>query len=341
MTQGTDPTPASPMELAYAPLPKDRSRVLWVIVVGLITTAVTLAGVYALDLKGESHIMGFYADYVFPVGAILVGLAASSGYAFMAWKLGVKVRRGLLVTILGLLLAAYFAAEYVEFVAMGPLGVPTGTKIVNGKEVQVYRSLGFWEYFHLKAVNWTWEKENSSDKESEPLGASGYFFVLLGIIGFAGSGLLIPFAVGKKPYCELCELYLTKRWLGTIPASVAHRKISKKDTEGMAKLQAEHAAEGKQADDYIKNLSARITAGDVEGFLAVLPEKASSKAASKLPRRVRMDMYYCSNCSSAYVVLMQLNGQGKQTRHTRIGNIQATTDFVRGVRAAWGKPAPE
>ena len=48
---------------------------------GLATSALTLLGIYLIDASGaDFHIMGLYADYIIPAGAMIAGVAASSGY---------------------------------------------------------------------------------------------------------------------------------------------------------------------------------------------------------------------------------------------------------------------
>jgi len=101
---------------------------------GLITTTLALLGVYLLNRHADANVMGWYANYVIPVGAILVGLAAASGYGLASWFAGVKITKMLLWTIVLVQIAAYFAAQYIEYTVLKP----------------VYRDgtpLGFWEYF--------------------------------------------------------------------------------------------------------------------------------------------------------------------------------------------------
>src|SRR5262245_22630652 len=83
---------------------------------GLITSALALAGVYWLNKNTDDfNIMGWYADYIIPVGAVIVGFAAGSGYGLASWYTGVRISRWLLVTVLLLQAVSYVAAEYVEY----------------------------------------------------------------------------------------------------------------------------------------------------------------------------------------------------------------------------------
>src|SRR4051812_37741207 len=89
---------------------------LAVLICGLATTAATLAGVYWLGKHtDEFHIMGWYANYVIPAGAIIVGMASASGYAIASGVSGVRIGKGLLLAVLLLQAVAYVTAEYIEY----------------------------------------------------------------------------------------------------------------------------------------------------------------------------------------------------------------------------------
>src|SRR5688572_12021483 len=72
--------------------PRNQSKPL-VIISGLGTTIITLLVVYFLSASTDFNIMGWYANYVLPFGALLVGIAASAGYGIASWVTGVKITR--------------------------------------------------------------------------------------------------------------------------------------------------------------------------------------------------------------------------------------------------------
>src|SRR5882762_1919210 len=189
-----------------------------VLISGLVTTGLALLGVYLLDTKTEDfHIMGWYANYILPVGALIVGVVASSGYGVGSWLSGIKITRGLLLAVLALQLAAYFAAQYIEFASHHLVHR-------NGKAV------GFFEYFDFAARSFAWKKHDGSG--GEPLGLWGYAFRGLEIVGFAAGGLLVPALLSKAPYCESCRRYMRTRQLGLVPGSVPAKKVKKSDLAG-------------------------------------------------------------------------------------------------------------
>lgn len=334
--------PRNPFELGYAQPGKSRNRAALVILAGLITTGLALWGVYALQIHGDTNIMGWYADYVIPAGAFIVGMAASSGYALVSWLLGVKIRKNLLAAIVALLLLSYFAAEYVTFLSLGRIFLPDETTVVQTPQGLTYtgglRQIGFWENFHYKAVNWRWKKEHETDKEGEPLGMAGYFFVCLGIIGFAGSGLIIPMAVGAKPYCELCEQYMRTRQIALWPAFVKMKTPSKKDAQAQADYAAVQRAKAAEAEGNLQRLRSAIAANDAAAFLREVQQTpAERKEAGKLQQRLQVNFVCCTRCSSGRIVPLTFIGQGKQMRKLKLQATELPPPFVKAVIEGFGK----
>jgi hypothetical protein len=255
----------------------------------------------------------------------------------MSWRLGVKIRRGLLVTILVLLFTAYFAAEYVAFKSRGPLVLPGKMAMVRGPhgpmKVTHYRRLGFWEYFHLKAVNWTWKKEIPSQKENQPLGKAGYIFVGLGIIGFAFSGLIIPAALSQSPYCELCERYMRRRAICVLPGRVRMKMPRKKDTAARAEQDKIQTAKYQEAVDRLDRLVATAKNNDSAAFLRESAQDPKEmKAAKKLSRRLRVGLVECVSCSSGYLAPVWLLGKGKKLKRQKLPHVELGPDFVKAIR---------
>jgi hypothetical protein len=313
------------------------NRVLWVLLAGLLTTAASLAGQYLLSAHSDVQIMGLYGDYVFPVGAMLVGLVASSGYALTSLWLGVRIRKGLLVTIVLLMLIAYFAAEFIEFKSRGQLFAPNdpNTIAVNPSPDSVlpgYHPLGFWEYFHLKAINFTWKKENDKDKDNAPLGMWGYAFVLLGIAGFTCSGLILPVVIGARSYCEPCRRYMKRRPIAFLPASMPYKKFSKNQAAEKAEYNKQHQATWDQASAKTQAMIDAAKRGDAPAFSQLLPDPPSSrKQVDKLPRRIAVSFWRCPACASGYMEIKMSTGQGKQTKVTRLAKEKLAPEFVRAV----------
>src|SRR5262252_10406441 len=89
---------------------------LAVLLAGVTTTVLALLGVWWLDNNTtDFHVMGWYGDYVIPAGALLVGMAAGSGYGIASYLTGFRIRSAVLAAVVALQLGGYAAAQYLEF----------------------------------------------------------------------------------------------------------------------------------------------------------------------------------------------------------------------------------
>jgi hypothetical protein len=288
--------------------PGNRGSFFLVVLAGCITTILTGCGVWWLDTHTTGwHVMGWYADYVIPAGAVLVGFAAGSGYGLASWRTGLKIRRSLLLIVLCLQCVAYFTAEYVEYRAV------TATSDVAPAEID--DRLSFPEYFHLKTISFAWDNHGAP---GEPIGLWGYFFTGLALFGFAAGGLVAPAWLRKVSYCEPCKRYMASKRLALIPASVKHRRIPKSNIDALMALEVEQ----KQASDdaraqlrRVEDLNARRDGSTLARELTDLA--LQDKHTAKLPVRIAVSLVHCGQCASAFLQPECLTGHGKQQRKTK------------------------
>jgi hypothetical protein len=295
-----------------------------VVLAGAVTTALALFGVWWLDNNtSDFHIMGWYANYVIPAGALIVGMAAGCGYGIASYLTGYRIRRGLLATVVLLQVSAYFAAEYLEFKSVM-------------RDVQVEdeagREITFARYYHFKATNFAWKDHG---KVGDPLGGWGYLFLGLGVLGFAAGGILAPAILMKVPYCERCELYMKTRTLALVPASVRARRVSKKDAAGQAAYQEENdrAAAGANATlQRVSELAARNDAISINASLADFPLRGRAAwAVNKLPARMRIGLVRCRQCASGYLQPSMMTGQGQGIKVQALDRLPLQPDAVRVI----------
>jgi len=299
--------------------PREEQSHLLVLVSGLVTTGLALLGVYVLDARTEDfHIMGWYANYILPIGAILVGVAASSGYGLASWFSGIKITRSLLWLILALQLLAYFAAQYIEFKSLHLVHRSTGVPV------------GFIEYFDKTARLFAWKQDNGSP--GTPMGVWGYAFRGLEILGFAAGGLIVPLVLRKQPYCQTCQRYMRTRQLGLVPASVPVKKVKKSDTTGLAAYEAEQQQaldRGKQTVETLQQHAAGAKAADFQKILAEL--QPGKRTAAKLPGRFSLQLVHCNRCYAGRFVVNLLLGQGKNIKQTEVGTTELNSEFARAI----------
>jgi hypothetical protein len=303
-----------------AGLPRTAKLQMTVLVAGLVTTGLSLFGVYLLNFGASVNIMGWYANYVLPVGALLVGLAASSGYGLTSWLSGVKIRKRLLLTLIALQTIAYVLAQYIEFSSLGAL-----------YDINTGQQVGFTEYFHEITLSFAFKGRGG--QPGTPLGYWGYGLRALEVIGFVGGSLIVPGLLMRVPYCETCRLYMRTRELALFAASVPVRKVGKKDLEA----QAAYAAEQQQA--HAKGLEGAQTLtgcganNDTRTFreivAAAAPEK---KTIAKLPVRIAVSLVSCKHCAGGYLKTEQVAGKGDKVEKTELAKTTVTPDFVRTIK---------
>lgn len=289
-----------------------------VLAAGLVTTALALTGVHVLNQTTDDfQIMGWYANYVIPVGAILVGAIASSGYALGSWLRGVKVCGALLFGIIGLQIAAYFAGQYLEFLSFD-LVYEDGT------------SVGFLHFFDVSTRSFAWNQDDGS--MGAALGAWGYGLRALEVLGFGAGSLIAPAALRGKPYCEPCAVYMRKRHTAWIPASVTAEKIRKKDTAAReAHANAQEAAL-EAALGHAESVAQLAQGGDAAGFRALMTELSDDpKQTEKLPARVTAELSHCPSCEAGEVKLALRSGQGQQLQENEFARLPLEQYFVRSV----------
>jgi hypothetical protein len=299
--------------------PREEQSFLLVLICGLITTSLALAGVYFLDSNTtDFHIMGWYADYILPVGAMLVGVVASSGYGLASWFSGIKITRSLLWIVLALQLFAYFGAQYIEF---------HNRHLVHRKDDS---PVGFIEYYDLSARMMAW-KQNSGEV-GQPLGAWGYGVRLLEILGFVGGGLIVPLVLRKSPYCEACQRYMRTRQFGFVPASMPVKKVKKSDIVGTAAYQTEQQQafeNGKQTVESVKQLAIGDKVGDFQKMVVDLG--LSKKQTLKLPGRFSLQVVHCRRCFAGSLVAKLLLGQGQHMKQSEFTRADLHPEFVRSI----------
>lgn len=284
----------------------------WVLLLGLTTTLLALAGVFWLNRHTDDfHVMGWYADYVIPAGSLLVGAAAGSGYGIGSWWSGLKIRRGLLLLVMLLQLGAYGAAEWLEF------------RAIDFDEPRP----SFAAYYHYKATSFAWKRHGSV---GEPIGAWGYLFLGLAAAGFVAGGVLVPALLAKAAYCDRCQVYMRRRHLAWLPASVPPRKVKSSDAEGRAAFERDNQEATDQTNRRLERIGELAAKGDGLGISADLAGTAAdAKGVKKLPTRVAVELVHCRSCLSSYVQASVHRGHGKRLKIERLSAITAGPDVTR------------
>ncbi len=280
--------------------PKQRSVTLPVLGIGVTTTALALFIVWLINYASEDfNIMGFYANWVIPVGAIGVGFLAGSGYGLAAWWLNRRVSAGLYVAVGLLQVGAYFAAQYEEYRHLNPPNA-------DGSP------MSFTSYFDITTRNMAFKSQHEREY-GKPVGGWGYFFRGLEVFGFALGGLLVPLILSRKPYCDGCSTYMKSKTLGYLPAGVPLKSIKKKDVEAKAAYDQAHTEAYDQAMATVAELGTLAAQGKREELKAVfVPHRPNYRAFNKLTCRMEVALNTCPVCGRGTLIATAVRGVGKQ-----------------------------
>lgn len=295
------------MEASAPPLvPSGNRTAIPVIVAGLITTGLALFGVWAANQASDTfNIMSWYGYYIIPIGAILVGLVAGSGYGIASWVTGVRISRTLLLVVVGLQVTAYFLAQYIEFkhlLAMYP----------NAAD------MSFFEFFDSSTRAFAWTRKDGSTGSS--LGGWGYLWRCLEIAGFGFGGLIVPLILKAKPYCQTCQRYMRTKAMGLLPAGVLPKKIKKKDLNGRSEFDEANQNAWNKGMLMLEDIRKAAQEGRHEPIKSILDEqRGAQKEISKLTTRISISLSYCPSCYASKMNAATLSGQGNKIVRKKLG----------------------
>ncbi|MCE9545123.1 MAG: HD domain-containing protein [Planctomycetia bacterium] len=291
---------------------------------GLATTVLTLLVVWWLNKYADDfNIMGWYADHVIPIGALLVGFAAGSGYCLASWWRGVKIGGRLLAWVVVMQVAAYFAAQYLEYRDFDQ-------RLPNGVQV------GFVEYFDMATRSFMFKKVGhdplNKNPAAEGMGAWGYLIRVAELAGFTLGGALAPILLMTKPYCERCQMYMRTRPVAMVPAGLLPKELKKAKKANTPEVQQRSQQVLSDAYDAMKDLVRLATAHDAAGFAAVCQKHSPrDKSVQKLSGRVEIVVSKCPHCQTGLLKGTLLAGLPDTLKKTELTLLPLTPEFVRQI----------
>ena len=288
------------------------------ILLGLVTTAAALGAVWGINLVSDDfNLMGLYMLWIIPVGALLVGVAAGSGYGLGSWWTGVRISRNLLLAVVLLQIAAYFAAQYIDYLhLLSQIGPES-------------ENPGFLAFFDWSTRQIQFKGESDSDY-GDPLGTWGYAFRALELGGFVLGGMVVPLALKAKPYCEQCQVYMRTRDLVLLPASTPNRKIKRKDTDAIEAWQAENEVAHQAGMDLLDNIWQAVDKRQIGVINDIVSEhKPHAKETGKLLGRIALSISTCPSCAKGHLFAASLTGHGNDIHRQELGSVDLSSDLTR------------
>jgi DNA-directed RNA polymerase subunit M/transcription elongation factor TFIIS len=135
--------------------------------------------------------------FIIPIGALLAGFGAASGYYFGAKMFHQKPAGGVAVNMILASIAAYLLVHYVPYYFLEV----DGTRIKD--------TISFWHYLDID-IRHTSLSYKRSISTGELGSIWGYLYAIVQLIGFAIGGLSVFGLLLDAPFCAKCSKYLTK-----------------------------------------------------------------------------------------------------------------------------------
>lgn len=263
---------------------------LLILLAGFFTSGLALLAVAIVNLFGF-NIMGLNFAFIFPAGALIVGLLAGSGYAVTSKLFNVKVRPEFFLILFLVAVITYFLSHYVTY------------RFVLWQNQLTTENLTFVEYVKTSAENSTIKSTRHGQAETQ-LGTWGYLFLVLELIGFTIGSLVPTLLLGTKPYCENCQLYMDK------VETVYHRSDREKPELKAAKgKQAKLAVLNQAVQEAMlrftswwerdQSLPWQLLEPRLDAFEITVPKEALAF--------VQCDLYLCDACESWHMIAQVQN----------------------------------
>ncbi len=293
---------------------------------GLVTSIATIALVWFLGSSAEFNVMGFYLWFIFPIGAIIAGLLAGSGYGLAARLLGVRVVLWALIAIGVLQFLIYMGAKYAEYsFVFSQLKENPEFMLAaaTNPEAKAFLEMGFFSYFDLNTQSFAF------DEGSDGMGLWGYAFRLLEIGGFVGGGIGTLLMSKGAAYCESCEQYMKTKPVATIPASLHPNKVKKKDIEGQEVEAARQEQAWNDGHTLAATLLEAIDNQSPEAITHSLQEIAAYNMENKKAGQVniKFDKTACTGCGDGFVVADRVLVVGEDTTIEPIAQLASNAQL--------------
>jgi hypothetical protein len=178
---------------------------------GFATSSLAALGNFLIARHAGIDVSSWMYWFVLPAGAGLVGAAAASGYYLASLWTQRPATPILAVNMLAVGLSTYALIQYLSYHA---LTFPDGTAVSD--------QVPFWTYyrFSIETTNLRMMRGGGTTGE---LGALGYGYEALRVVGFLLGGFVVYLYLKDKPYCDTCKRYFGKRRLlleTPVPAEV-------------------------------------------------------------------------------------------------------------------------
>lgn len=192
------------MTAPQRPIASDVSRLLQDFTVagtGAVTSLVTAAILVVIERSTGFSFYTYMFWFVIPAGAVLSGFVAASGYYLGARLFNHRPTKILLLNMVVISVAAFFLIHYFSYYFLD----------IEGRPVRDF--ISFVDFLRIELSHTSVQFGIRAHDIGEPveLGAWGYVYAGLQIVGFAAGALSVFGYLNSLPYCERCAKYLSAK----------------------------------------------------------------------------------------------------------------------------------
>lgn len=168
---------------------------------GIVTSSLTALILALVETKLGFAFYSFMWWLVIPVGALLSGFAAASGYYFGAKVFNHRPTRLMLFNMISVAVTTYFLLNYLNYSFMEVKGQPVSELIPFSQYMDVV----------LNHQSMEFRIRGAKLGETGELGSFGYVTAVLQVLGFAVGGLCVYGHLRSAPFCGACGKYFKKQ----------------------------------------------------------------------------------------------------------------------------------
>jgi hypothetical protein len=238
---------------------------------GFITSWATARGLVYLEQEHEISIYGWLYMFVIPIGAILSGFVAATGYWIGARLVHHRPSKSILWNMVLVSVLTFFMIHE------------------QGHELAVKRGYqkGITSYIQEVTESISYSSRRSSDRSpGTPLGKLGYGVVALEILGFSFGAFGVFGVLRSRQYCEGCNKYFAKKG-----------------------QRVRYLESGQELETTVQAFHEAVAAGQLQEAVNQFCQDKKTKISSK-KLMCTLHLYWCKECGTHQILFAasQLNG---------------------------------
>jgi hypothetical protein len=168
-----------------------------ILIAGILTSIATVAINAIAARGGDGDLLSLSVWFIVPVGAIIGGMAAASGYYFAAVRTHTMPSRTFLLEMIGIAISTWVLALWVSYASAQ-----------SSDGTWVRSQLSFWDFFKFQAEHTQLSiYTRAGVSETGELGGLGYAREFVQLLGFMLGGLFVWVTLSEREVCATCRKY--------------------------------------------------------------------------------------------------------------------------------------